>query len=67
MDSPPANEAKIKHLRQALELMLTLIPVTPDNYDAALELRVAADQRRFVAPIVKSLADSTVWADARQP
>ena len=65
MDLPPANPAKIKHLRQAVELMLTLMPVTSDNYDAALELGVAPDQQRFVAPIVKSLADSAVWVDAR--
>ena len=44
--------------------MLTLEPVTPDNYDDALGLRIRPDQQRFVAPVVKSLADAYVYQGA---
>jgi diamine N-acetyltransferase len=43
---------------------LNLEAVTPDNYDAALELRVLPEQEKFVAPIMKSLADCTVYPEA---
>lgn len=40
---------------------MVLEPVTPQNYDAVLRLAVTPDQRRFVAPVVRSLADAYVW------
>jgi diamine N-acetyltransferase len=45
-------------------LKLNLEAVTPDNYDAALELRVLPEQEKFVAPIMKSLADCAVYPEA---
>ena len=47
--------------------MLTLEPVTPENYDATLALTVAPDQASFVAPVVKSLADAWVWREGAIP
>lgn len=41
--------------------MLSLEPVTPDNYADCLALAVREDQERFVAPVVRSLADAYVW------
>ncbi|MFP1626102.1 GNAT family N-acetyltransferase [Streptomyces sp. 5K101] len=50
--------------------------ITPDNFDAAIGLRVRPDQEHLVAPVVKSLAEAyvhpgTVWprliVDGDQP
>ena len=40
---------------------MVLEPVTPRNYEAVLRVAVTPDQRRFVAPVVRSLADAYVW------
>ena len=42
--------------------MLTLEPVTPQNYRETLGLSVAKDQQHLIAPVVKSLADAFVWS-----
>ncbi|MFD8424566.1 GNAT family N-acetyltransferase [Streptomyces sp. NPDC059466] len=34
--------------------------ITPDNFEAAIGLRVRADQEHLVAPVVKSLAEAYV-------
>ena len=47
--------------------MLTLEPGTPDNYEAALALKVRPDQEPFVAPVVNSLADAYVWRHGAIP
>ncbi|MER5639977.1 GNAT family N-acetyltransferase [Kitasatospora sp. NPDC002227] len=44
-----------------------LEPVTPDNIDAALALRVRPDQEHLVAPVVKSLAEAYVHPEAAWP
>ncbi len=46
-------------------MVLTLVPVTSDNYGAVLRLSVARSQSELVAPVVKSLADAYVYAGAR--
>jgi diamine N-acetyltransferase len=45
--------------------VLELLPIVPENYDSALALAVKVGQERFVAPIVKSLADAFVYREAR--
>ncbi|MCA8910459.1 MAG: GNAT family N-acetyltransferase [Planctomycetes bacterium] len=40
---------------------IELQPVSASNYAAVLALDVKADQRGFVAPNVKSIADSKIW------
>ncbi|GHE29499.1 spermidine acetyltransferase [Streptosporangium violaceochromogenes] len=40
-------------------------PVTVDNYIAVIDLRVGEDQREFVAPNVRSLADAWAYPTAR--
>lgn len=44
--------------------MIVLRPVTPENYDSALELHVTPEQERFVGPVMKSLADAFVHVGA---
>ncbi|MEU9208279.1 GNAT family N-acetyltransferase [Streptomyces sp. NPDC048415] len=41
--------------------------VTSDNVDAALRLRVRPDQERFVAPVVKSLAEAYAHGETAWP
>jgi diamine N-acetyltransferase len=41
--------------------------VTPENLDAACGLTVRPEQRSFVAPVVKSLAEAYVHADIAWP
>jgi diamine N-acetyltransferase len=41
--------------------VIDLRPVTPDTYQACVDLAVAPDQRSFVAPNIKSLAQAYVW------
>ena len=43
---------------------MILRPVTPENYDSVLDLRVSPEQERFVAPVTKSLADAFVYEGA---
>jgi diamine N-acetyltransferase len=45
--------------------VLELRSIVPENYDSALALAVKPGQERFVAPIVKSLADAFVYREAR--
>jgi diamine N-acetyltransferase len=40
---------------------VSLIPLTPENYDACLALRVHPAQGSWVAPNVKSVADARVY------
>jgi diamine N-acetyltransferase len=37
---------------------MRLEKITPDNVEAAGDLRVAPEQESFVAPVVKSLAEA---------
>jgi diamine N-acetyltransferase len=46
---------------------LSLEPVTPDNFDAAIGIEVAPEQRKLVAPVVKSLAQAYVYPEAAWP
>ncbi|MFG3056799.1 GNAT family N-acetyltransferase [Kitasatospora sp. NPDC048239] len=46
---------------------LRLEPVTPDNVDAALALKVRPDQEGLVAPVVKSLAEAYAYGDTAWP
>ncbi|MEU6810462.1 GNAT family N-acetyltransferase [Streptomyces sp. NPDC046831] len=41
--------------------------ITPDNFDAAIALRVRPDQDHLVAPVVKSLAEAYVHPDVAWP
>ena len=41
--------------------VIQLCPITPDTYQACVDLTVAAGQREFVAPNLKSLAQAYVW------
>lgn len=41
--------------------------ITPDNYDAALALKVRPDQEDLVEPVVKSLAEAYVYGDLAWP
>lgn len=43
---------------------MLLRPVTRDTFDACLDLRVAPGQEGFVAPTVRSLAETYVWPAA---
>ncbi|MFJ6385774.1 GNAT family N-acetyltransferase [Kitasatospora sp. NPDC092039] len=46
---------------------LSLAPVTPENVDAALALRVRPDQEGLVAPVVKSLAEAYAYGETAWP
>jgi diamine N-acetyltransferase len=47
--------------------MVSLRPIDSSNYREAAELSVAADQQRFVASNLQSLADAYVWREAAEP
>jgi diamine N-acetyltransferase len=42
-------------------MAITLREITPDNYEAVIELKVAPGQENFVAPNVHSLAEAKVF------
>ncbi|WP_433833443.1 GNAT family N-acetyltransferase [Actinoplanes sp. CA-015351] len=44
-----------------------LAEITPDNYEAALDLAVRPDQQDLVAPVVKSLAEAYVYGESAWP
>ncbi len=46
---------------------LRLAEITPDNFDAAIGLKVRSDQEHFVAPVVQSLAEAYVHSDKAWP
>ncbi|WP_344329453.1 GNAT family N-acetyltransferase [Kitasatospora putterlickiae] len=46
---------------------LRLEPVTPENIDAALELKVRPDQEHLVAPVARSLAEAYAYGDTAWP
>ncbi|MEU3794608.1 GNAT family N-acetyltransferase [Streptomyces fructofermentans] len=46
---------------------LCLREITPDNFDAAIGLRVRPDQEHLVAPVVKSLAEAYVYPGIAWP
>lgn len=43
---------------------VTLVPITADNYHAAMALSVRPEQAGFVAPVMASLADAYAYPDA---
>ncbi|WP_129772032.1 GNAT family N-acetyltransferase [Streptomyces sp. L-9-10] len=43
-----------------MPISLHLQEITPDNFGAAINLRVRSDQEHLVAPVVKSLAEAYV-------
>jgi diamine N-acetyltransferase len=43
---------------------LRLVPVTPENFDAAVAVKVRRDQEHLVAPVMKSLAQAYVFGAA---
>lgn len=43
--------------------MISLREITPDNYKECVALKVAEDQKYFVAPNVASIAQSKVWPE----
>ena len=49
------------------EPALRLAEVTPENFDAAVAVKVRADQEHLVAPVVKSLAQAYVIGDIAWP
>ncbi|GIG64430.1 GNAT family N-acetyltransferase [Phytomonospora endophytica] len=40
---------------------LRLEPITPDNFETALAISVRDDQAHLVEPVVKSLAEASMW------
>jgi len=44
-----------------------LAEVTPDNFDAAIAVRVRDDQQDLVAPVVQSLAEAYLYPDNAWP
>ncbi|MFG1808202.1 GNAT family N-acetyltransferase [Streptomyces sp. NPDC049040] len=46
---------------------LRLEKITPENVDAACGVKVGAEQERFVAPVVRSLADAYAHGEAAWP
>ncbi|MGP4049459.1 GNAT family N-acetyltransferase [Streptomyces sp. 2A115] len=48
-------------------LSLRLEKITPDNVEAAIDLTVRPDQERFVAPVMKSLAEAYAQPDVAWP
>src|SRR4051812_39959336 len=44
-----------------------LAKVTPDNFSAAIALRVRDDQQDLVAPVVQSLAEAYLYPDNAWP
>lgn len=46
------------------DVSMTLVPVTVDNYHAAMGLSVRPEQEQFVAPVVASLADAYAYREA---
>lgn len=46
---------------------LRLEKITPENVDAACDLKVRPEQERFVAPVARSLADAYAHAEAAWP
>ncbi|MFE7776605.1 GNAT family N-acetyltransferase [Streptomyces sp. NPDC057445] len=47
--------------------VLRLAKITPDNFDAAIGLKVRPDQEHLVAPVVKSLAEAYVHPETAWP
>lgn len=47
--------------------MSRLEEITPDNFDAAISLKVRPDQEHLVAPVVRSLAEAYVHPDTAWP
>ena len=43
---------------------VTLREITPENFSAVINLDVAADQKLFVAPNVKSIAQAKIYPDS---
>ncbi|HLM00184.1 MAG TPA: GNAT family N-acetyltransferase [Pyrinomonadaceae bacterium] len=43
---------------------ITLREITPENFSAVINLEVADDQKLFVAPNVKSIAQSKIYPDS---
>jgi diamine N-acetyltransferase len=46
---------------------LRLVAVTPENFDDAVAVKVAADQEHLVAPVMKSLAQAYVHGEVAWP
>jgi diamine N-acetyltransferase len=46
---------------------LRLAEITPDNFDAAIALKVRPDQEHFVTPVVQSLAEAYLHPDKAWP
>jgi diamine N-acetyltransferase len=46
---------------------MRLVEVTPDNFDAAIDLSVRPDQQDLVAPVVKSLAEAYLYPEMAWP
>lgn len=46
---------------------LRLVPVTPENFDDAVAVKVRRDQEHLVAPVMKSLAQAYVFGEAAWP
>lgn len=45
-------------------MKITLREITPENFSAVINLDVAEDQKLFVAPNVKSIAQSKIYPDS---
>lgn len=50
-----------------MEHALRLEMITPENVDAACALKVAPAQERFVAPVVRSLAEAYAYGNTAWP
>lgn len=48
-------------------MTLRLEKITPDNVEAALQLRVRPDQEKNVASVTKSLAEAYAWGETAWP
>ncbi|MFH8609041.1 GNAT family N-acetyltransferase [Streptomyces sp. NPDC018029] len=46
---------------------LRLEKITPDNVEAAVQIKVRADQEKFVSPVAKSLAEAYASPDVAWP
>lgn len=46
---------------------LRIEPITPDNFETALAVSVREDQAHLVEPVVKSLAEASLWPGVAWP
>jgi diamine N-acetyltransferase len=67
---PPKKEHKVRIMTKTpspSQRALRLVEITDDNFDVAVGIQVREDQNRFVAPVLRSLAQAYVHHEFAWP